>query len=558
VTDAPSLAREALALAERGDDAAAQALFDEGLARFPGDARFANSAGNFHAKAGRPERALDLFEAALTIMPSLSEAAINAAIVLMRLDRPRDAATLLAGHVDVGNVRYWQVRGDAERSAGELAAAAASYESALQVDPGHARALAGRARIALERGESDAVGAYDRAFARNPGDPQVFRDLIQALATSGRLDEALECSAALVGQLPAWTEGLALHAELRWASGEHQHFTDHFASASQTVASADIDLAWAGTLSGVDRFADAAAVLAAAQARWPADTRLALARAVALGEAGNAGAAQATLDAFAAVDDPEWDLARGRIALQSGNVARAESLLERVRAARPHDVAAWALTDLCWRLTGDARHAWLHGQPGLVRQIALPFHADEFAAVRDRLTALHATSAMPIGQSVKQGSQTKGALFARMEPEIALLRTALDHALAVYRAGLPPADAGHPLLAYRDSGWAVTGSWSIRLAGQGHHAAHIHPRGLLSSASYFIVPDEVAADDKPGWLELGRPPKGLADDLGPLHLVEPLAGTCVLFPSTLFHGTRPIGSGIRMTAAFDVIVAPSD
>jgi hypothetical protein len=121
-----------------------------------------------------------------------------------------------------------------------------------------------------------------------------------------------------------------------------------------------------------------------------------------------------------------------------------------------------------------------------------------------------------------------------------------------YRAGLPPTDPDHPLLARRDDPWKITGSWSIRLNGEGHHAAHIHPRGLLSSASYWLVPDEVDAPGQPGWLELGNPPPGLAEGLGSLHTIRPEPGTLVLFPSTLFHGTRPIRSGTRMTVAFDV------
>jgi hypothetical protein len=159
---------------------------------------------------------------------------------------------------------------------------------------------------------------------------------------------------------------------------------------------------------------------------------------------------------------------------------------------------------------------------------------------------------MPIGQSVKLGSQTKGALFARAEPELARLETALHDAMAEYRAGLPRADSAHPLLAQRDAPWSICGSWSILLDGEGHHAAHIHPRGLLSSASYWLVPDEIEDTGQPGWLELGNPPPGLAAGLGSLHTVRPEAGTLVLFPSTLFHGTRPISRGRRMTVAFDV------
>jgi hypothetical protein len=262
--------------------------------------------------------------------------------------------------------------------------------------------------------------------------------------------------------------------------------------------------------------------------------------------------AQAVLDSFASIAAPEWATACGRNLLRLGDPLAAEAQLAGVLAQHPGDVVAWALTDLCWRLRGDERHTWLHGQPGLVRQIALPLTDAERAQITALLGGLHRHSAMPIGQSVKQGSQTKGALFARAEPELAQLELALRDAMAEYRAGLPTPDARHPLLSRRDAAWDITGSWSIRLEGQGHHAAHIHPRGILSSASYFLVPEEVDAAGGPGWLELGNPPPGLADGLGSLHAIRPIEGTLVLFPSTLFHGTRPIHQGTRMTMAFDI------
>jgi hypothetical protein len=273
---------------------------------------------------------------------------------------------------------------------------------------------------------------------------------------------------------------------------------------------------------------------------------------VALGEAGAAAEAQGVLEQFAAIASPDWATARGRNLLRLGEIARAEAELATVLAAWPTDVTAWALTDLCWRLAGDPRHEWLHGQAGLVRQLALPLDHAERESITALLRQLHRHSAMPIGQSVKRGSQTKGALFARAEPELARLEAALLAAMAEYRAGLPARDADHPLLSRRDDPWSIIGSWSIYLDGEGHHAAHIHPRGLLSSASYWLVPDEVDAPGEAGWLELGNPPPGLADGLPRLHAIRPQPGTLVLFPSTLFHGTRPITRGTRMTVAFDV------
>jgi tetratricopeptide (TPR) repeat protein len=552
---AQSIAYQASTLAAQGQDQQAAALFEQGLDAFPQDARLANSAGNFHFKAGRMETALALFERALALAPDLIEAAVNAAITLGRMQRPDQAMAVLAPleHAGDSHPGYWRIRADAERQAKHFRAAERSMARALAREPGNSKTARSRARLSLECGHPDALAHIEQALTLNRGDPELLFDYAQALAVAGQMGEALECTTTLITHVPGWVEGLKLHAELRWAAGDRAQFADHFAAvAAMPQAGPAIYLGWSEVLDGVDRPGESAAILARARAIWPDDPGLALAHAVSLGEAGSALEAQTVLDRFAGVAAPVWSIARGRNLLRLGEIAHAERELAKALAASPDDVAAWALTDLCWRLNGDPRQEWLHGQPGLVRRIALPLDTAERESITALLTRLHQHSAMPIGQSVKHGSQTKGALFARAEPELARLEAALHEAMAEYRAGLPPADPRHSLLARRDDPWTIVGSWSIRLDGEGYHAAHIHPRGLLSSASYWLVPDEVDAEGQPGWLEIGNPPPGLGEGLGSLHTIRPQPGTLVLFPSTLYHGTRPITRGTRMTVAFDV------
>src|SRR5205085_8685299 len=122
-----------------------------------------------------------------------------------------------------------------------------------------------------------------------------------------------------------------------------------------------------------------------------------------------------------------------------------------------------------------------------------------------------------IGQSLRGGTQTAGQLFLRNEPQLTLLTNALAAAIRDFVASLPPEDRTHPLLRHRNMGMAFGPSWSVRFTGSGHHAAHFHPNGILSSACYIAVPDELRDEQqKPGWLEIGRPPEQLALDLAPL------------------------------------------
>jgi len=206
---------------------------------------------------------------------------------------------------------------------------------------------------------------------------------------------------------------------------------------------------------------------------------------------------------------------------------------------------------LLWRTMGNPRAAWLHEQPGLVTTQDLELSQSQIDAVAHRLRILHRTRSHPIGQSLRGGTQTRGRLFERDEPEIRLLRNAVLPAAEAHWACLPAADPDHPLLRHKEARPVFGGSWSVRLTDGGFHVSHVHPAGVLSSACYLVVPKAEMPEE--GWLEIGRAPEELGLALEPLLKVEPAPGKMALFPSTLFHGTRPFCKGERLTVAFDVV-----
>ena len=74
--------------------------------------------------------------------------------------------------------------------------------------------------------------------------------------------------------------------------------------------------------------------------------------------------------------------------------------------------------------------------------------------------------------------------------------------------------------------------------------------GWLSSAFYVVLPPDLGQNHA-GWLTLGEPPAGQLD-LPPHRMIEPRPGRLALFPSWMWHGTRPFTEGERITVAFDV------
>jgi hypothetical protein len=271
------------------------------------------------------------------------------------------------------------------------------------------------------------------------------------------------------------------------------------------------------------------------------------------GEAGDPGAGVALLERLAG-DHPDLLFARGRLLLQCGEPEAAAGPLQSLAERDPSAIAGWAHLDLCWRLLGDDRHQWLSGQPGLHGARDIGLDAAELARLGELLRGLHRTRAHPIGQSLRGGTQTRGRLFWRHEPELRRLREAIVASLDDHVRELPAKDERHPLLRHREAQLALGGSWSVRLLSNGFHVSHIHPEGILSSACYVSVPENLGdAERRPGWLEIGRPPPDIGAGLGPLAQVEPKPGRLALFPSYMFHGTRPFDEGERLTVAFDVL-----
>lgn len=545
---------EAQRLSVSGDLTGAARVLAQAAAATPADAALANSAGNAALRAGDGPLAIAQFARAAALEPASAEYAINHAIALTRFQQPRAALAVL-GQIEAAaqrDVRYCSVRAQAARDARDLAQAGAWYERAIALDPGHARALHGRARVAMERAEPDAVERYDTALASAPQDPELWLGKAQALDAAGRPDEAMALTRMIVEQAPQWLEAVRFLCQLNLAQGETD-FTAPFAAAAARVPNdPNIPAAQCAVLAGLDRFTKAADVAAKAAQRFPAIEHFRMLEAVHAGEAGEDDHAE-TLWHSISLATPERALHEARHRLRRGDAQRAETLLEQVLQHDSANVTAWALRGIVWRLTGDPRSEWLHEQAGLVQVLQLPAEPAIMARIVAHLHALHDGSSLPLGQSLRGGTQTRGGLFVRHEPDFAHLRAAVLSALERYRDELPPLDPAHPLLRYRDSSWTLAGSWSVRLSGGGdRHASHIHPAGIVSSALYLELPDDIGSPQQRGWLELGRPPADLRLDLPPIRTIRPEAGHLALFPSTLYHGTTPFSGARRLTAAFDV------
>lgn len=449
--------------------------------------------------------------------------------------------------------RLWQVLGLAHRALDDSAAAHRALSHAARLAPAEPLIAHSTARTALEAG-FPATALFDHAARLAPADGSVLMGRAAAQLAEGQGEEALAGLAQVLASSPGWLDGHLTYARLC-------AIVDPGTDRMQTLRAAlirfpqEIGL-WLTLLrayTGANDHAGALQVLPEAEARLGARTELTTARAICLGESGDPLGAQALFDRLpppTTGDEALWPL---RNLIRLGRYDEASRLAERDFTGAG-EIVLWPYRALLWRLLGNSRWEWLEGDPRLISVHDLSCQID-LDAIADVLRGLHRASAQPLEQSVRGGTQTDGHLFARAEPEIRALRAAILKAVHAHVAQLPPFDASHPTLGTPRAPIRFAGSWSVRLAGQGHHSDHVHTHGWLSSAFYVALPDPMGQgrDDEAGCLAFGEC-RALLPDLDGFRIVRPARGHLVLFPSTMWHGTRPFTSGERLTAAFDVAV----
>lgn len=538
-----------------GNFSIARQRFETALTTASNNHRLWNDYGALLYRLGDTCLALEAFEHAIALAPQFSDAKFNRALLLNRLGRHEEARgafrDLTAKHP--ADARYWNGLAAVERAGGDLAAAAVAFDRALATAPSDPLATVGRARVALERQEPDALRRYRRARQVAPDNLELALDEIEERLDRGDLT-ALADLASLTRNSPDWTGGQIALARMQWERGEKVAFAKHIdLLLERDPRRGELWRSYVQLLADCGEYARAADTAQAARRALPDAASLCLAEAINAGKAGQIERAESLFDELAP-GVPGRDLHASVHRIRRGELDRATRLVEAALAADRWSFAAWGIAELLYRKTGHRLGEWLSGQPGLVTIVELPLASEEFLAVDALLLRLHESAVETVGQSVRGGTQTRWQLFDRTEPELALLRAAIERAVAAHVEGMPSLDGTHPLLRHREGRRKFSASWSVRFLGSGHHVPHYHPKGLISSACYFRVPPHGGGPHE-GWLEIGRPPPDFKLDLEPIETIEPKPGRLVLFPSYLFHGTRPFSGGERMSVAFDIAAA---
>jgi Flp pilus assembly protein TadD len=446
--------------------------------------------------------------------------------------------------------RLWHVHGLILCHLDRREEAITSLERSLGLAPASPIVAHGLARTLFEAGLPSAE-AYGRALELAPGDPVIIAGMTFALFAEGQGDAATRGLEQILRRSPLWAEGHKQLCQLRWMTGEREGFTRSINEALKLhPTDYQLRLQQIVALLHAEHWETALAVIASGRGAMGDLPLFAANEAVCYAELGETVRADRLFEPFHGVDDAPLQIRRVRHLLRSGRPDEAAKAID-PWLEREEAVNFWPYASAAWRLTGDPRWEWLEGDDRFVGVYDITDRLPPLDKLADTLRALHKARGQPLEQSVRGGTQTDGNIFCHIDPVLVALRESIRSVVAEHAASLPARDPCHPLLRSPRSPITFSGSWSVRLQPGGNHANHIHPMGWVSSALYIDLPPDLGKNQA-GWLTIGEPQAQLQLDLPPLRVVEPKPGRLVLFPSTMWHGTRPFQVGERLTVAFDV------
>ena len=469
-----------------------------------------------------------------------------------RADCAIETLRLLVQHAPDAD-QAWQLLGYAYREEQHVAEATAAFARACRLRPDDIQSALGHAQVSAEAG-IPAVALFRRALALAPESLPALRGLGLTLAGDGRPREAEQLFDDALARHPGWLEGHRCLASLRWTLAGERDFARSYAAACRLQPNnLALRLAWFRAVAQTRDWEAARAIVADAERVLGSSPALTVARLFVASESGDDALADQLFQQTEALRDDVRDIAYVRFCLRAGRAERAEQAAVRLLGT-PSGYMMWPYLSLIWRLLGDSRAQWLEGAPPFIRAIDLDFSAHDLSLLAAALRRLHTAQAPYLEQSVRGGTQTDGQLFFRPEPVIQAAKIQIEAGVQQYVAGLPKNGPAHPLLGPPRGGRLLySGSWSVRLQAGGHHVAHTHPMGWISSAFYVELPPAAQLGRSPsGWITFGEPPPELGLQLGAHAQVEPKPGRLVLFPSFMWHRTLPFDAGERLVVAFDV------
>jgi len=490
-----------------------------------------------HHTEGRLAEAEPIYNRVLSLDPENPDALHLLGLIQHQTGRSEDALKKISEAVRLAPdlPAYSGNLGNVQADLGLFEDAAASFERALALDPGNVGVIFNLGNVLLELGrQQEALERFQSVLELEPDMAEAHNNLGGAYEHLGRHDEAMASFRKALEISPDYAHACVNLGNVYRAQGQLDDAVIQYGRAAElTPGSADIHGNLGLILREAGRLDDAIASFRTAVALTEIQSDVHTWLAAAMLER----ARQPDVDS-AYPSDPEVLSFRAIVLNEQGDREGARKLLDFDRLIQAvHVETPTGFNDLKDFNAAMARHATNH--PTLIEA--------------------------PLKHATRFGSHT-GDLLTGDKGPVAYLEDLIQKAVRGYLKA-HPADPDHPFLSKPPAKW-VLAAWAVVMDPRGHQVAHVHPEGWLSGCYYVHLPPVVARDeDQAGWIEFGRPPLDLTEELSlqkePLtRRVQPEEGLMVLFPSYFYHETIPFGEVLplaeperRISIAFDVLPA---
>lgn len=550
------------ALRKLGQMNKAVKVYEKGLKKFKQAPDLMNSYGNLLLDIEQSSKAVEWFQKAIRFSPNSYDYQYNLSRALIEQERFSQAKNTLNQLLTIkkDNASVYLLLAEIATKEKNSDKAQEYFQKILSNDPNHLIALNNLGNLMRMSGDlKSAESLYSRALIAGGNSPQVYLNLAAVLGLQSKVNEALNVYKKGLERFPYDRSLHGEFAHFAWIKNVDEPFVYLERQLDESVP--ELVLVYCELMLRIDEAKKAKDWLVKLQNIEVPSLKLNVLANLSnalrdLGDFNDAliisekGLKQCTGDTLPLLIEKGYAL----LSLKEYN--QATQVFEKVCRLAPMNQGYWTLLATAYKGNKNyTQYEKLCDYGSFVRADRLIEGTDEAIRFNEQLKSvlltMHRGERHPIGQSLRNGSQTFENLLDNKNTVIQSLKELILQRAVAYIKTLSP-QKKHPLLSRLSTDIEFIGSWSVKLRQSGFHKSHYHSDGWISGVLYIDVPDEVKQNGN-GWLIFGKPDiNGVSMEED--YAIKPQVGEVVFFPSYAWHGTRPINSDSqRMTVAFDII-----
>lgn len=519
-----------------------------------------NNLGNLYLAYNKAELAIDVFTQALLAAPNNVDINYNLARGYIALEALKEAKEVITNilHIEPSHLQAKVILADVFIKEKDYQSAITLLVEVVGKQPDSLLALNNIANAFRKSGDlGNAKIYFEKALTIQNNNSTILRNYAAVLALSNEREKAKE---TYLKCLELENDNWTLQEEFSkflWEEGDNAPFNYIFAFLNKNPRHNQFRINFIQLLIQADLYTEANTQLEKLIELDAEPSTFAIEQARVYRELGEYQKSITSLDNAKRLNGTIPYLSeKGYSLLCMGQAVEAQTCFEALIDKEPKNQGWWTMLSTCWSMTGnEQQYQWLCDYSKLVSVSRIIADLDESnrfnQTLREVLISQHNNQKHPIGQSLRNGTQTYEDLFDSHDEVIQalseyILTNARRHIESIAE------DQTHPFCSRLNQELNYIGSWSVRLRDGGFHKSHYHPEGWLSGVYYVDVPQAVNQNGQ-GWLMFGRADIANQQFEGDFA-VKPVAGSVVLFPSYMWHGTNAFaGDEHRLTVAFDIV-----